>query len=99
MLLQKVKTGFHWVFARSDDFVNVDAELSDSVLRTSLRDELPSLERVVDTGEILPLGAGICLDVQHPKFGLGVQRGFLGRVRRRLRSSRKNPMDEKWIPI
>jgi hypothetical protein len=36
-------------------------------------DEPPSLERVADTGKILPVDAGTCLDMEHCKFGAGHQ--------------------------
>src|SRR4029077_14028587 len=56
IFFQKTKTGLHGIFAQPEHFGDLDAELLNRSLRTAFRDELPSLERVADAGEILPLG-------------------------------------------
>src|SRR6266480_3842775 len=73
MPFQKTKTASHRIFARSDNFVDVDAKLPDRALGTALGDEFPSLERVADAGEVLPLNTGTRLDMEHRKFGPGYQ--------------------------
>src|SRR5215467_6580142 len=71
MHFQKTKTGFHRIFARRDNFVNVDTELPDCASRTALWDEPPSLERVADAGEVLPFDTRARLDMEHCEFGSG----------------------------
>ena len=78
MPFQETKTASHRIFARSDNFVDVDAKLPDRALETALGDEFPSLERVADAGEVLPLNTGTRLDMEHRKFGLGDQRDLQG---------------------
>jgi hypothetical protein len=96
MPLQKTKTASHRIFARSDNFVDVNAKLPDSALGTALGDELPSLEHVAYAGEV-PLNTGTRLDMEHRKFGPSHQRDLQGVHEGDFAGVRKIRPDEKWI--
>src|SRR6516164_3145208 len=69
MCFQKIKASSHRIFAPPDKFGDLDAQLPDRALRTALRDEPPSFERVADAGEVLPLCTTTSLDMEHYEFG------------------------------
>jgi hypothetical protein len=72
MRFQKTKTGFHGSLLDAITFSTSTPSCATALLGLPW-DEPPSLERVADTGKILPVDAGTCLDIEHCKFGAGHQ--------------------------